>query len=340
MQSSPYTVQEVTADVYTTSLHTIERALAAPVSFLQAPLYGHLQRAHSKTVVYLTAHRGSTPVACAIAIRYTAPGGLRFLYCPYGPIALEWTAELLGALRDFFGPIAQRLGCAFVRLDANELVTASVATAIPDKMARTASLQPRAEWLLDISADRETIWKGFHKHARYNIRLAERADAVTKTFSPSAAPLDDFFTLMNTTAERDGFRIFDRSYYEAYLQSMTNDDGFVTVCYLGGRPAAAGLFVVHDAQSHYVFAGSSNDYRKIAPAYTVIWHAIRASQEHGCAVFNFGGVSDSVKGQAWSGVTSFKKRFGGYRVEHANPVDLVYKPLHYTAFRLYKTFRS
>jgi peptidoglycan pentaglycine glycine transferase (the first glycine) len=96
---------------------------------------------------------------------------------------------------------------------------------------------------------------------------------------------------------------------------------------------------MYDSQAHYVFAGSSNDFRKIAPAYTVIWRAMQEAKQRGCTLFNFGGVTDTVKGQDLSGVTGFKKRFGGYQADHQNPADLIYQPLKYFAFRLYKTIR-
>ena len=111
----------------------------------------------------------------------------------------------------------------------------------------------------------------------------------------------------------------------------------MTICYLDGKPAAAGLFVMHDQQAYYVFAGSSNDNRKIAPAYSVIWSAIKTSQDRGCTLFNFGGVTESVKGQDLIGVTSFKRKFGGYQVDHRNPVDLIYSHARYMLFGLHKT---
>lgn len=334
------TIREVNSNEYAKLLIVLQGAQPKPVSFLQAPLYGRLQAADGKTVVYFAATAKDKPIMCGLAIRFAAPGGLKFLYCPYGPIATTWTPQIIDALRAFLKPVAKRLDCTFVRLDNDDLPALTAVQPITDALARTASLQPRAEWVLDITPDVETLWMALHKHARYNVRLSERADARIQQFAPLQAPLDDFFSLMQTTGKRDGFGIFDRSYYHAYLQSLPKDEGFVTICYLNDRPAAAALCVTHDQQAHYVFAGSSNDFRKIAPAYSVVWSAIAESKSRGCTLFNFGGITDTVKGHGLQGVTSFKKRFGGYRIEHANPVDLAYKPLYYTAFRLYKTFRS
>lgn len=337
MSEPQVTIRQLSADEYLTVLGQIERELEPPVTFLQSPLYGRLQERDRKTVVYFAAYSGENVLACGLAVRYTAPFGMNFLYCPYGPVVSEWSSQLARAIHVFFKPIARELGCTFVRLDSDSLAD-PLGNPIPNRLARTASLQPRAEWLLDITATEDDLWMGFHKHARYNVRLAERVNAETKTFKPHEAPLDDFFMLMQTTASRDSFGIFDRSYYAAYLAAMKPEDGFMTICYIDGKPAATGLFVTHDQQAHYVFAGSSDENRKIAPAYSVIWSAIQTSKKAGCTLFNFGGIMENVKGQDLGGVTGFKRRFGGYSMAHQNPVDLVYGKARYIVFKLYKTF--
>ena len=335
-----YKLTECSIETYEAATQTLLRANhAEPVSFLQAPLYGKIQAGTGKSVVYCTIHTDSRLIGCGLAVAYTAPGGLRFLYAPYGPICSEWNQELYAAVKSFYKPIALRLGCTFVRLDTDNLPTSTQLRPISSRLARTASLQPRSEWLLDTNPEVQTLWEAFHKHARYNVRLAERANADIKVYEPRKAPLDTFFALMQVTSDRDQFGIFNRDYYASYLQNLTADDGFVIVCSIDGKPAAAGLFVIYDAQAHYVFAGSANEFRKIAPAYSVIWHAVQEAKRLGCTRLNFGGVRDAVKGQDLTGVTAFKKRFGGYVVHHVNPIDIVYRPFHYFLFRLYKMVR-
>ena len=74
--------------------------------------------------------------------------------------------------------------------------------------------------------------------------------------------------------------------------------------------------------------------------YFMIWKAILEAKKRGWHTLNFGGVSDAVKGTHLAGVTGFKKRFGGYEVDHENPVDIVYKPGKYFLFSLYKTIKG
>ncbi|MGB4966944.1 MAG: peptidoglycan bridge formation glycyltransferase FemA/FemB family protein [Candidatus Saccharimonadales bacterium] len=323
---------------YEAALNTLESKLKEPVSFLQAPVYGRVQVGNGKKVCYFVGRDGGEIVLAGLGVRYEAPGGLRYLYFPYGPVVTEVSADIFASFVTQAKKIARQLGCGFVRID-NEHFFASHASSTSPAVARMSSLQPRSEWLLDISGDQESIWMGLHKHARYNIRLAERAHSEHKVYAPADVPMEDFYSLMATTGNRDSFSIFDRSYYEAYLAAMTPEDGFVAMVYIDGQPAATALFVMHDAQMHYVFAGSSNDYRKIAPAYFLIWETIKIVRDRGCTLFNFGGVQDEVKKLHLQGVTSFKKRYGGYQLDHGLPADLVISHLRYLALRIYKSIR-
>jgi lipid II:glycine glycyltransferase (peptidoglycan interpeptide bridge formation enzyme) len=323
---------------YSVALSALENKLVDSVSFLQAPMYGRVQAKNDKEICYLVGRNGGETVLAGLGVRYDAPGGMKYLYFPYGPIVSHSSEDMFRSFKATAKKVARDLQCSFVRVD-NEHFFGSFAHPTSPKVARMSSLQPRSEWLLAIDGEEEAIWMAMHKHARYNVRLAERAQAEYKVYDPSDVPMDDFYSLMETTGSRDSFSIFDRTYYEAYLAAMTPDEGFVTITYINGTPAAAALFVIHDSQIHYVFAGSSDDYRKIAPAYFLLWETVKVARARGCTLLNFGGVQDEVKKLHLQGVTSFKKRFGGYQLDHALPADIVLSRLRYTALRVYKTLR-
>lgn len=329
---------ECSADEYAAALEKLPYT-REPISFLQAPFYGAWQTRDGKMVAYYTVADGDDVLAAGLAVKYDAPGGISFFYSPYGPICQSWSAEILDAIHALFKGICKRTGATFLRLDSHGLHDLPNVRPVKNHLAVTASLQPRAEWALDISGDQEMVWMGMHKHARYNVRLAERAKAKLEFFAPDKAPLDVFFGLMQTTAGRDSFSIQSREYYEAVFESIPAQNGFVAICTIDGKPAAASLFAAYDGVLHYVFAGSSDEFRKIAPPYFVIWNAILEARKRGWTTLNFGGISDDVKGKHLAGVTAFKKRFGGYEITHENPVDLVYKPLRYLAFSIYKRLR-
>ncbi len=337
MSVSTISVQECTAAEYQQALMQLEQKQPTSVSFLQSLVYARLQELIGRQVVYVIGSAANVPVACGVGICYQLPGGLRYLYFPYGPVVTE--NVVYTALSSAILPIARRLGCAFVRIDNDRWLTTLNLKPAPNDISRLSSLQPRAEWVLDINQDTQAVWMGMHKHARYNVRLAERANASYKQFAPAEAPFDEFIGLMQTTSDRDNFSLHDEAYYRAMLNAMSPKDGFVAIVYINDAPAAAALFVVHDNQLHYVFAGSSNDYRKIAPAYFLLWNALQHGKRKGCSLLNFGGVQDEVKKLHLQGVTSFKKRFGGYQINHRNPHDIIVSPFKYALLRLYKRIR-
>lgn len=318
---------------YIELLHSAERT----IPFTQAPFYGRWQERDGKIVVYFAALQGDNVIASGLAVKYDAPGGISFFYSPYGPVAQGWSTELLAELRAFFTPIAKQTGTSFVRFDNDLLGDLPEVHVVTNKLAATASLQSRAEWLLDISSSQEDIWMGLHKHARYNVRLAERANVKLEIFEPDKTPLDTFLGLMQTTAKRDSFGAQTKQYYKSVLECLPADSGFVIICTIDNKPAAAAIFAAYDGVLHYVFAGSSDDFRKIAPPYYVIWNGILEAKRRGLNTLNFGGITEDVKGQHLAGVTGFKKRFGGYSTNHPNPVDLVYNRTKYALFKLYKT---
>jgi lipid II:glycine glycyltransferase (peptidoglycan interpeptide bridge formation enzyme) len=337
MKNSP-TVRECSSEAYILALGALSPEQQAK-PLVQSPYYGAWQAKDGKSVVYFVAEQDGHTKAAGVAIKYEAPGGISFFYCPYGPVVTSWTSELFDALKQFFAPLTRTHGVTFVRFDSPGLTDLAAAKPVSNKLAVTASLQPRAEWLLDISGNEEAVWMGMHKHARYNVRLAERAHARIDFYEPSKAPVETFMQLMGTTSSRDSFSLQTRQYYEAVLACLPAHNGFMSVVTIDNTPAAAAIFAEYDGMAHYVFSGSSDDFRKIAPPYFMLWQTILEARRRGWTTLNFGGITDSVKGTHLAGVTGFKKRFGGYEVDHTNPVDLIYKPLKYTAFKLYKTLR-
>ncbi|MEO6761869.1 MAG: peptidoglycan bridge formation glycyltransferase FemA/FemB family protein [Candidatus Saccharimonadales bacterium] len=334
------TTNECSITDYEIALKKLQPKLKVAATFLQSPLYGRWQQAAGKIVIYFVISQDSHPVGAGLAIRYDLPSRLgNFLYCPYGPLLPETSSEILESLRTFFKPIAERMGSTFVRVDNNLLGGLPRVKLASNSMTAMASLQPRAEWLLDISPSATELWAGFHKHARYNVRLAERASTKFQLYTPAEAPIETFYDLMKATAERSDFGIMNLNYYQSVFKSLNKADGFVTICTINGQPAAVALFVEYDKQLHYVYAGSSNNFRKIAPAYYLIWQAIQEAKRRGLSILNFGGITDPVKSKHLGGVTDFKRRFGGYEAIHKNPIDLIYQPFKYKALAVYKALR-
>ncbi len=326
----------LTQEEYADALLQLTLTGSEKKSFLHAPFFGAWQEAAGRTVLYFAVTKKKSMICCGLAIRYDTNAGQNYFYCPYGPLVETWSDELYTCLVSFFSTIARQHNSMFVRLDSPSLHSLTNVRPAPLAVAATASLQPRAEWVLDISPDEDIILAGMHKHTRYGIRNALRKGCRVSICTPREAPIDTFYEIMVETGARDGFSIFSKEYYRAALESLSDQEGFVAICYVGDVAAAASLFVLFDGQAHYAFSGSTTEHRKIAPSYLLLWEAMVEARRRECSLFNFGGIQDDVKGLHLENVTSFKKRFGGVAVHHPRPVDIVYAPIRYRLFSLYK----
>lgn len=334
---SQYKTEIVDADQYDAALSAIISSIDRPIHFLQSSLYGRWQQRAGKTAIFAVTYANNNPVACSATIIYPLPGGLTYAYCPYGPLQVAGHPD---ASESLVSRMTQTLpkSCVFWRTDTE--ITDARSIAPNNAVAAMASLQPRREWVLDISGDANTILAGFYKTARYQIRLAERNQTTVRFERCTPEHLETFFDLLVGTGTRNQFGILPKSYYHAVCEELVARPG----CYLAfadvaGVPAAGALLALYDNQVHYIFGGSSNTYRKIAPSYKLLWEAMQQAKLDGATVFNFGGITDDIKNTHLSGVTDFKKRFGGHAIEHALPRDIVLRPLAYRLLSLYKRFQ-
>ncbi len=336
--SDTYTVSEISLEQYSQTLDGLKSELSVPLHFLNAPFYGHWQQLSGKKVIYYAVNKNDVAIGAGMAIEYPLPGGYHYLYTPYGPVLTSWSKAAVIAIKRFFKKTTsndQKL--LFVRLDADGMPARGLVTP-SNQAAATSSLQPRNEWLLDVTPEIAQLELELHKKARYHIRLAERNGTTIQFEAVDSTQLESFYNLMKITSERNSFGLFPREYYQAVFEALEQENcAFLAFANIGGKPTAAALVVTYEGQAHYVFGCSDNEYRKIAPSYFLQWNCMqKAKQDFGATSYNFGGISDDIKSTHLSGVTDFKKRFGGSLVSHSKPADIVMSPLLYRAFSLYK----
>lgn len=330
-----YSVQTISAETYARTIQELQPHLPR-LHFLHAPYYGIWQAKAGKKVLYYDIHKDNEVFGCGMAIEYPLPKGYNYLYTPYGPLVRQWNEQVSSALSAYFTSLPEADRRIFVRLDADTMPHAHFAVPT-DQAAATASLQPRNEWVLDITPELDPLFASFSSSCRKHIRFAERHGVTTRFEDFSANNLNHFYDLMVTTSARNEFGLMPKSYYQAIFETLESDrEAFLAFADVDGVVAAAALIIIYDKQAHYVFGCSSDEFRKVAPPYLLQWSCIQKAKSLGCTLYNFNGITDSIKSTHLSGVTEFKQRFGGYQVSHPKPADIVLKPLLYKLFTHYK----
>jgi lipid II:glycine glycyltransferase (peptidoglycan interpeptide bridge formation enzyme) len=143
------------------------------------------------------------------------------------------------------------------------------------------------------------------------------------------AAIDALHGLVLETQRRAGF---PPPALERYRLAWRGLGGAGRACILearrDGRLLASGMLVIEGHRSFYQFAGSVREAPgepKHYASYLLQWEMMRRAREGGASLHDLWGIAPAGAGpeHPWSGVTLFKKGFGGRAVTWAGTFDIV-----------------
>jgi len=314
--------------------------------FTQASFYGDWQKNLGRTVKRFLVYGDEEIVAYFQLIKYPLLLGKSYLYIPYGPVVKDFSENFFTNLKQELSRIAKTEGAVFVRLDFTPKVSndtlSKFFTKAPIFTYHSAYFQPRIEWFLDLNKSENELLMAMHEKTRYSIRLAERkeitAEIITRDFK---IYFDIFYKLMAETANRNGFSLHYKKYYENIFQTLHRANSYLSIARYGQKILAIDLIIVFGKTANYVFGGSSNDERNRMPTYLAQWKAICYARQLNCANYNFGGISiENQTYKGWEGLTLFKRKFGGREVKHSDFFDVVANPFWYLLYNIRKSIKK
>ena len=342
--------------------------------FTQTQFYANWQSGFGRKVdifeAYSKVDSKNITVASVVLITYLLIAKKSYIYAPYGPVLLDIKllndADFLQSLKKLLSEVCKSKNAVFARLDFSypEIFTEKDSgkqcagqiyeslkkffRPAPSITYHSAYFQPRYEWFLKIEKSEEEILKEMHEKTRYSVRLSARKEIEVKivTNNDEIKPIkyfEDFYSLMEETAKRNGFSLHTKKYYEEIFKSLGTDKelekSYLAIAYYKGKILAMDLVIVHGKIANYVFGASNNEERNRMPAHGAQWASIKHAKSLGCELYNFGGVSLEGEGHSykgWEGLTSFKQKFGGYAVYHLDFFDFVALPFWYHLYNLRK----
>ena len=170
-----------------------------------------------------------------------------------------------------------------------------------------------------------------HEKTRYNIRLAERKNVLIRKEPEITGEkdLDTFWSLIQETAARDGFYTHPREYYKKLLgtrSEMFSNELFIAE--YQGRPLAAALINFYGNTATYLHGASSGAHREVMAPHLLHWRIIQEALRRGYGHYDWWGIDE----RRWSGVTRFKRGFGGRQVAYPQSVNIAYRRVWYTLY--------
>lgn len=346
-------IREITdRAVWTTFLNE-----AGSPSFLQAWEWGELNRKHSGyDVIRLGSYDVSGNLqATAQILKIRAKRG-SFFFIPHGPTFRKTledssstrqddTAEtgswniILRELLDYLIPLARAEGYAFIRLSPVQEYSREVLQRYKETGFRVSPIYMHAErvWTLPLDKSEDELLAGMRKTTRYLIRRAVK-DGVTIERRTDNRAIEDFWKLYEETAAREQFTPFSKEFvdneFKEFFASGKADYFFGKV----GDEYLAGALIVYTDSTAFYHQGASRHTKYPAP-YALQWEAIKHAKQRGCALYNFWGIlQEGRTPKAWSGLTLFKKGFGGRQIDYIPTIDYVISPLQYAVSWLFETF--
>lgn len=202
---------------------------------------------------------------------------------------------------------------------------------------KTIHVQPEKTLILDLSKEEDELLKSMHQKTRYNIRLAAKKGVEINISGKDN--FDDFWSIMEKTGQRDGFRLHGKDYYKKMLKlpalngvDFNKNDlqlKLVTAKY-DDSVICANIVAFYGNMVTYVHGASGDKYRNAMAPYLLQWETIKMAKEAGYKYYDFFGIDE----KKWPGVTRFKKGFSGEYVEYPGAYDIVFGPVKYYLYNL------
>lgn len=336
-------------------------ALDVSTSFTQSFFYGEWQKRVGRRVrrfvidEYLDHDIHPRVIGAFQIIIFSLPFKKKIAYVPYGPVFTHApSSNVCAQLKIFLKNIAREERVLCVRLDmsvAKEFDIKDCApffTTAPRSTYHASFLQPRHEWRINMLQSQDDLLRDMHKNVRYSIRVTEKKGVTTQIIdSHLSAHLETLYTILAETAARDGFYLHPKTYYEQMCAVCEQyNSGVLVLSSYQGKVLAAHFVILYGDTAMLAFAGTSNEHRDVMPAYAAQWATMtylqtRTIGSHQICWYNMGGISsvhDPVS--TWTGITAFKKRFGGNELVHAPFFDVVAQPFWYWVYTIYKLIKK
>lgn len=185
--------------------------------------------------------------------------------------------------------------------------------------------EPRHTLCVDLRGSETGILAQMHPKGRYNIAVARR-HGIRIVEDGSAAGVADFLTLYRGMTGRKGLPPKSDAYFTTLIPALhAAGRGALLFAQLGDERLAAALVVYFGVRGTYFFGASSPTHRDAMAPYLLQFEAMRRAKGRGCEAYDLWGIAPpDAPDHPWSGITEFKMKFGGSRLDLVPTTDLVF----------------
>lgn len=320
--------------------------LAHPeANFLQSWSWGEFHKALNKAIDRKGFYEKNKLVGIMLSVIESARRG-RYLTVPGGPI-IDWSdRNLINVFAKQVRIIAKENNCVFIRVRSQLKSDESSKKIFKDLGFIKATMHLHAELTsqLDITKSEDELMVQMRKTTRHEVKKAIKEN-VKITASTEEKDIKKFFALQMETAKRQKFVPFSYEFLHEQFKTFTQSGNALLYKAEFEKKLLAQAFIIfYNKEAVYHYGASTDDGRKYPGAYLIQWEAIREAKKRRMIRYNFWGVApENNPNHRFSGLSLFKRGFGGTDFEYLHAQDLIInKPrylLNYLIESLRKTIR-
>lgn len=275
-------------------------------------------------------------IGSMLLIRQQMGLGKTWLWCPGGPLLPENACdEAWRLLREKCDDLALKERDVFLRIEP-KIPASEVFVFDGDEIDE--QYLPAHTLVIDLTVSEDKILGQMTQKGRYNIKKAAKAGVVAS--KSTVSDFDQFLKLLATTAVRDGFKVHDNVFYEDFLAILDGKAHFY-VAKIGKKVLAGMLAVGFGDTMTYYYGASSDEHRNAFAPYALQWFAICSAKRDGFKYYDFLGISpEGDDKDSLAGVTQFKTRFGGQKVDYKRGQLFIYDKFWWVVYKFVKKVRG
>lgn len=236
--------------------------------------------------------------------------------------------------------LAKSNGIIFFRLELN--INPDSKVSLPKEYIQSfEEMQPRHNWLIDLSKTEDELLTEMKQKGRYNLKIAQKNGLEFTSESVPGRLLDIFYDQYKKTGERHSVSYRNKRYFEELLEIFGQKD-YARVCMIekDNTPLASAMVLFYGKSALYLYGGSNEEMRQLMAPYLLHWEIVKEAKRRNLSEYNFLGIAPNEdKNHPWAGITRFKKQFGGYREDIIGCYDLVFQRGLYWMFKIAERLR-
>jgi lipid II:glycine glycyltransferase (peptidoglycan interpeptide bridge formation enzyme) len=315
-------------------------------NFLQSWNWGEFHKVLGKSIIRTGFYEKDKLAGIMLSIIEPAKRG-RYLTVPGGPI-IDWNNKnLVDAFLEEVKIISKKNNCVFVRVRPQLKSDEFSRKTFKNLGFITAPMHLHAELTsqLDITKPEEQLLTQMRKTTRYEIKRAIREN-VKITTSIEEKDIKKFYEIQMETARRQKFVPFSYKFlHEQFKIFAQSKNVLLYKAEFEKKLLSLAFIIFYNKEAVYHYGASTDEGRRYPGAYLIQWEGIKEAKKRGITKYNFWGVApENNTNHRFSGLSLFKRGFGGEDFEYLHAQDLIInKPKYIINFiveSIRKTTRS